>query len=39
MEQMGLVNKTLYAETPPRAEYELTEAGVSLIPIIRMMDE
>lgn len=39
MEQMGLATKTLYAETPPRAEYELTETGISLLPIIRMMDE
>ena len=39
MEQMGLVTKTLHAETPPRAEYELTVTGASLIPIIRMMDE
>ncbi len=29
----------LYAESPPRAEYELTETGCSLMPIIRMMDE
>lgn len=39
MEQMGLVTKRLYPETPPRAEYELTATGQSLIPIIRMMDE
>lgn len=39
MEEMGLVTKTLYAENPPRAEYELTETGISLLPVIRMMDE
>ncbi len=39
MEQMGLVTKRLYPEMPPRAEYELTETGRSLIPIIRLMDE
>lgn len=39
MEQMGLVTKRLYPETPPRAEYELTETGRALIPIIRLMDE
>lgn len=39
MEQMGLVTKKLYPETPPRAEYELTETGTSLIQLIRMMDE
>ena len=39
MEQMGLLSKRLYPETPPRAEYELTGTGISLIPLIRMMDE
>lgn len=39
MEQMGIITKTVYPETPPRTEYELTDIGMSLIPIIRMMDE
>lgn len=39
MEKMGIVSKTVYPETPPRTEYELTETGVSLVPVIRVMDE
>lgn len=38
MESMGLVVKEVFAEVPPRVEYALTERGLSLIPVIRMMD-
>lgn len=38
MERMGLVTKDVYAEVPARVEYSLTERGLSLIPIIRLMD-
>jgi DNA-binding HxlR family transcriptional regulator len=39
LEQEELVHRRSYAETPPRVEYELTEKGRSLLPIIDAMRE
>lgn len=33
----GLVEKTIYAELPPRSEYRISELGQTLIPIIDQM--
>ncbi len=37
MEAKGLVNRTVYAEVPPRVEYSLTETGKSLKPVLDAM--
>ena len=39
LEQEKLVVRRSYSETPPRVEYELTEKGSSLLPIIKAMSD
>lgn len=35
----GILERTVYPETPPRVEYSMTEVGKSLLPIVEMMYE
>jgi DNA-binding HxlR family transcriptional regulator len=37
LESEGLVVRRSYSESPPRVEYELTEKGAALLPIIEAM--
>ena len=34
---MGIITKKVYEEMPPRTEYDLTERGKELVPILRQM--
>lgn len=39
MEEDGLVTRTVYAQVPPRVEYELTPIGRELIPVLKKLGE
>jgi len=39
LEEDGLIKRTVYAEVPPRVEYELTEMGMALDPILKLLSE
>lgn len=37
LEQHHIISKTSYAEVPPRIEYELTQKGCDLVPVLEQM--
>lgn len=39
LEQNKLVTRAVYAEVPPRVEYELTPIGYALKPVIKALEE
>ena len=39
LQEAGIITRTSYPEVPPRVEYELTEMGRDLIPIVEHMRE
>ncbi len=39
LEKDGVVERTVYAQVPPKVEYSLTEFGRSLEPILLLMRE
>ncbi|QEH41999.1 helix-turn-helix domain-containing protein [Chitinophaga sp. XS-30] len=39
LEEHKIVKRTVYAEVPPRVEYELTPIGYQLKPIIRQLEK
>ena len=38
LERDGILCRQMYAESPPRVEYKLSELGKTLLPVIDMLD-
>jgi DNA-binding HxlR family transcriptional regulator len=39
LEEDKIIDRTIYAEIPPRVEYKLTEVGQSLMPVISVLQD
>jgi DNA-binding HxlR family transcriptional regulator len=39
LEKDGLIKRIVYAEVPPRVEYELSPKGISLVPILQSLSD
>lgn len=39
LEMSGMVSKTVYAEVPLRVEYFLTEIGLTILPLLRTIED
>jgi len=39
LEQHGLISKIIYPQMPPKVEYDLTEFGKTLIPVISVLGQ
>lgn len=39
LEADGIIERTIFKEIPPRVEYQLSEYGSSLLPVIRTIQE
>lgn len=37
LEKHGIITKTSFAEVPPRVEYQLTQKGEDLVPVLKQM--
>ena len=39
LEEDGILDRTIFAEIPPRVEYKVTEYGMSLMPVIGVLQD
>lgn len=39
LERDGVINRIIYPDVPPKVEYELTDKGVSLKPVLKAMSD